>query len=105
MSKNSIPSLSPAELTDADEQIGIVHLVCGKTGAGEDFYAYISVKPSRYEEFMLIMSAGHEMNLEEFGDILKKGFGADPSPQVMKMMEDKYGIDHQMIQKLIAGQS
>lgn len=91
---------SAEQMEQADDNIGIVHLFSGKTGKGEDFYAYISVKPSRYEEFLLIARAGEEMNLEEFGKILKKGFGKEPMPDVVQHMKEKYGIDHDFLDNL-----
>ena len=88
------------QMEDADEKIGIVQIISGKTGKGEDFYAYLSIKPSRFEEFCLLAQAGDAMDIEEYGEILKKGFGKEPSPQVMREMEEKYGVDHNFIENL-----
>lgn len=87
---------------EADESVGIVHLISGTTAAGEDFYAYVSVKPSRYEEFVLIATALEQMNLEEFGQVLKKGFGKKPPPNVRKFMEETYNVDHDFMSKLLS---
>ena len=99
MQESIIPP-SREELLEADEEVGIVQLVTGKTGKGEDFYAYISVMPSKFEEFMLISRAKEAMNLPEFGEVLESGFGTEPSAEVKKMMEEKYGVDHDYLNTL-----
>lgn len=91
------------QLRVLDEEVGVVHILSGKTAKDEDFYVYISIKPSRYEDLLLIASAGDtSMDLTEFGDILESGFGRVPSAAVMKEMEDKYGVDHNFIVNLAA---
>ncbi len=84
---------SQEELVETDAHAGIVHLVTGKTGAGQDFYAYISVLPSRYEDFMLISRAREQMDLSEFGEIIESGFGAVPPKDVRRKLESRYDID------------
>lgn len=91
---------SEKELRDADDKVGIVHMINGKTGKGENFYAYISVRPSRYEDFVLISRAKEQMDLHEFGEILESGFGNEPPADVRRMMEEKYGVDHNFLGNL-----
>ncbi len=88
------------ELQDADATHGIVHIITGRDANGEPFYAYVSVKPSRYEEFLLITRAGEEMDLAEFGRILSAGFGEEPPNDVRARMEEKYGVDHNFLANL-----
>lgn len=87
-------------LEEADNSMGFVHLMMGKTGKGEDFYAYISVLPSRYEEFSLISRAKEQMNLHEFGDILESGFGHEPPPSIRHRMENSHNIDYTFMDKV-----
>ena len=75
-------------------------LVSGVTHKDEAFYACISVKPSCYEDMLLISRAGQAIDMTEFGDILESGFGHGPPQEVMRMMEEKYGVDHNFTSSL-----
>jgi hypothetical protein len=77
-----------------------VNLISGKTGKGEDFYAYVSILPSRYEDFTLISRAGEQMDIKEFGEVLLKGFGKKPPPEIRRQMEERYGVDHSFLTNL-----
>lgn len=94
------PMPSQAQLQEADGRLGIVHVISGKDANGKDFYAYVSVRPSRYEEFILISRAGEEMDVAEFGNVLESGFGREPSPEIRRHMEEKYGVDHHFLTNL-----
>ena len=87
------------EIHAADQSVGIVHLVSGKTAEQRDFFAYISVKPSRYEDFLLISRAREDMDLEEFGDIIYAAHG-HPTDDVRREMEEQFGVDHNFIDNL-----
>ncbi len=84
---------TPQQLKRVDEQLGIVHLMTGKTAQGEEFYAYINVRPSMYEEYCRKIAAHERMNLNDYGKILKKGLGAAPSEDVKRFMEEEYGLE------------
>lgn len=96
---NKLP-FSPADLKKADDHISIIHLIAGTTRAGEDFHAYISVKPSLYQEFIRKMADGGRVDIEKYGRILHKGFGKVPSEDVKKEMTEKFGIDHDFVRHL-----
>lgn len=83
----------PDLLKKMDEAIGIIRILSGRTAAGEDFYAYVSVRPSMYEEFSRKVDNGESMIVESYGKVLHKGFGLQPSDDVKRYMEDQYGID------------
>lgn len=87
------PPHTSDQLKQADEKIGIIQILTGRTAGGEDFYAYVSVRPSMYEEFCRKVEAREKMNVEEFGKILHKGYGNQPSDDVKHYMEERYGID------------
>ncbi len=94
-------SVPPEAFAKADQHASLVHLVNGKTGDGEDFFAYISVLPSRYEDFILISRAKEEMNLHEFGDVIECGFGMEPPEDVRRAMESRHDIDFTFHEKLV----
>ncbi len=83
--------LSRERMEKADADFGIVHLVSGRTAKGEDFYAYISVRPSVYDYFLAIMASGEAMDLGDFGEIIGKGFGKEPTSEAIQKMEADYG--------------
>ena len=89
---------TPEELKQADEHVGIIQLITGTTAKGEDFYAYVSVHPSLYQELVQKMMDGERMNVEKFGKVLKKGYGKQPSDEVKKHMEKTFGVDHKYMQ-------
>jgi hypothetical protein len=79
-------------LDAVDESIGIFQMV---TGVIEDkkFWAYLSMYPSRYEEYRARVEATEIVNLEEYGEVIEKGWGAEPPQEVIDRMTDQYGID------------
>lgn len=95
------PLYTPGELKQADERIGIIHLVSGTTAKGEDFYAYVSVRPSLYEEFLCKMADGEKMNVEKFGKVLKKDFGKEPSEEVKRQMKKEFNVDPDFMRHLV----
>jgi hypothetical protein len=92
--------MTTVQAPENDDKIGIVHLISGTTAQNELFYAYLCVKPSRYEDFFLVARGGEAMDLEEYGLLMKRGFGATPPDSVQKEMEDIYGVDHKLIEKI-----
>jgi hypothetical protein len=91
---------TPEQLKHADETIGIVQLISGTTAKGEAFYAYVKVKPSLYEEFVGKLLNGDKMDVDKYGKVLKKGFGAQPPDDVKKYMEESFGVDHNYMQRV-----
>lgn len=79
-------------LGNVDEAIGIITLVTGTTEDGREFWAYLSVPPSKYQAFEEAQKSGQYI-LTEFGDILKHGSGSAPPPEAVREMADAYGID------------
>lgn len=96
------PHFSPAQLKNTDKHIGIIHLISGTTAKGEDFFAYISVKPSLYEEFLSKMENGIRMDVDKYGKVLKKGYGKNPSAEVQQELIDKFGLDPNFMEHLTA---
>jgi hypothetical protein len=80
---------TPSELADTK----ILVLIQGVLESGAQHYAYLSVPFLQYAEFKQAEAAGH-YNPEDFGVILRHGEGA-PSPEVVAMMQETHGVDHQ----------
>lgn len=77
------------------DTLGIITLVSGETASGEAFWVYVSVPPSKYDEFLRVQERG-DYNLTDWGEILRYGDGQSPSPDIMAEMEEDYGIDHNL---------
>lgn len=80
-----------------DDHIGIIVLVRGERdddeGAREPFWAYLSVPPSKFEEFKEAEASG-VYNMNDYGEVLKYGLGeSDPPPEAVQEMQDEYGIN------------
>jgi len=87
-------------LRQADRRMGIVELCSGKTAWGEDFYAYLNVSPSKYEEYKKAHIIGGAVDLTEYGEVLEAGFGSEPTKQVREQMAKKYNIDRKFEEKI-----
>lgn len=95
---NNLPKFTPQQIKSVDRYVGIIHLVTGKTAKAEDFFAYVCVRPSFYEEFRNKLDKIETLNLEAYGKILYKGFGLRPSEDERRYMEEEFGIDHHFVE-------
>jgi hypothetical protein len=86
-------------LKQMDEDVNILTLVGGTLADGREHYAYVSIPPSKYEAFRAAEAKGN-YNLADFGKILFHADGREPSAQVMKDMEEKYGANHRFEEEL-----
>jgi hypothetical protein len=81
----------------ADNRSRIVMLAFGNMQHGNSMYwAYLAVKPTRYEEFRRIM-AGKKYNIQnfvkdEFGEVVVSGEGGLPPRDVTKKVAQLFGI-------------
>ncbi|MDP9126862.1 MAG: hypothetical protein M3N08_01190 [Pseudomonadota bacterium] len=87
------PPYTPEQLKMADERVGIIQLITGLTADGHDFYAYVSLRPSLYDEYCRKVEAKEKVDVEKFGRVLKKGFGKEPPEDVKRYMHETFGID------------
>ncbi len=97
---DSASASSRAVLAEIDARLGIVHLISGRTHDQRDFYAYLSIQPSHYEDFVRASQGNAEMNLLAFGDVLKKGLGGVPPEDVRREMEEKFGVQHVLLRSM-----
>ena len=82
-----------------DIEAHIVELCCLKDAAGRDFYVYMQIAPSRYEEFKSTLLLG-DVVLSGFGEALLVGEGPYPPPEVQREMELRYGVCHDLEERL-----
>lgn len=80
-------------LHELDSQGGIMVLVKGTLEDKTDFYAYISIHPSKYMAFLEAEKVGG-YKLTDYGTVLASGKGKEPSAEVVKEMEEVYGANH-----------
>src|SRR5437763_1785055 len=80
-----------------DSAARIIMLAFGNMEQGNGMYwAYVAVKPSRYEEFKRAM-AGKQYNIQnfvkdEFGEVVVSGEGGLPPRDVTKQVAQLFGI-------------
>lgn len=84
-----------------DDEVGFAVLVQGEI-KGEPFWAYLSVFPSQYDAFVEVQKTDEPYRLTDYGDILEYKIGEEsPSAEIMKAMEEKYGVDHGFESKIV----
>jgi hypothetical protein len=91
---------SSQQLTEADENTAILAYSNGKTEDGRPYYAYLAVKPSKYEEFYRRSAAKETFPLGQYGLILVSDFAVGPPPEVIKYMKETFGFDENYEQGL-----
>ncbi len=69
-----------------------IKLVQGKDRSEKEFYAYIRVFSDKLEKFNQLYSSNDlvDLDLSEYGEIIKSGWGNKPSEEVVKYMEDNH---------------
>ncbi|NDF12320.1 MAG: hypothetical protein EB060_05865 [Proteobacteria bacterium] len=80
--------------------VGILVLVRGKNAEGNARYAYAVIAPEKYFAFKEAEKNGR-YNLAEFGEVVAQGEG-EPMASIKAEMEEKYGADHGLEDKLMA---
>lgn len=89
------------ELVDADKDTAILCYTNGQLEDGRNYYAYIAVKPSKYQQFKKLTDARMGLTLGEYGEIIAGDFEASPPPAVVAEMREKYGFDENFAEKVI----
>lgn len=93
------PPLSPQSM--ADLLCTIMVLCRGVDDEGQDFWAYMCIKPSMAKPFREAMDGG-DVHLEEYGTIIETGPGRDVPVEVMQRMERDYGMNHHCEDDILA---
>ncbi|MCI5050045.1 MAG: hypothetical protein MRY32_06905 [Rickettsiales bacterium] len=76
-----------------DQQFYMVVLCQGKMASGEDYWAYLKIHPSKAKAFKKAQKKG-AFQLEEYGEVIEWGKGADVPDSVKARMEEE-GANHQ----------
>jgi hypothetical protein len=92
-SSGKLARSSQEELQQADATTAIIAYTNGTMADGRPYYAYLSVKPSKYREFYELSSARQSIVLNNYGKIIVSGFASTPPDEVVRFMADKYGFD------------
>ncbi len=88
------------EMKELDKDTAIIAFTNGHLDDAMPYYAYIAVKPSRYQEFYQMTKNRQTMIMGEYGTILMCGTTLTPPDDVVKQMEEEYGFDGQLETKL-----
>jgi len=92
---------SAGELAEADEKDSILAYTRGTMEDGTPYYAYVAVKPSKYQEFHARTVERRTMVLGDYGKVIAAGFEPEAPPEVVADMRQRYGIDDQYEEKLV----
>lgn len=77
-----------------DHDFGVAVLISGQI-EGHDFWAYVSVDPEKYEEFMKLHESGDHYILTDYGEVIEYGLDeSEPPEHIKEKMEREYGFDH-----------
>lgn len=87
----------------ADEEFGVIEFCTGKNADGRPVYCYVSVLPSKYEEYLEKVAAGDPFDPADYGRVIKSGEGRAPARDIMKEMERVYNIRHDF-EKMMEGE-
>ena len=89
-------SLNDRQFADMQKQIIKHGLVISLVNLFDEnhtpYYVYLSVKASRYQEFLSKMAKG-PFAFTEYGEVICDGIGLMPSPKVKAEIKEKYGFD------------
>ena len=77
-----------------EEDVGLATLVTGRI-EGEPFWAYVSIYPEKYQDFLSAHQRGDAYRLPDYGDILEYKVGEESPPDsIREKIERIYGLDH-----------
>jgi hypothetical protein len=84
-----------------DDVARVVMLTFGNMERGGMYWAYLAIKPSRYEEFKKI-SATKQYNIQNFvkdafGEVIVSGEGGLPPRDVTKQVAKLFGIPYNQL--------
>lgn len=85
---------------DIDDNVSILQFVTASHD-GKDFWAYLAMKPSRYEEYCARVLANEMVNLHDYGEVLEEGWGSEAPPEIQEKMAREYGAEPDFEEKLL----
>lgn len=80
---------------DVDDSVGIIQLICGEVNH-RPFWAYVSMFPSTYMEYIQKVEAHEKVNVEEYGVVIDTGWEAYPPQEVQDRMKKDFGADNNL---------
>lgn len=84
---------SKDEWAKADEKFSVYVLTQGVSAEKVPFWAYLAIPPSKYLAYKNAeMNEG--MTLSDYGEVIAMGMGYDPPEDIMRQMEEEFGVDH-----------
>jgi hypothetical protein len=96
--KIKVPTAEELAASDADSSV--IVLSCGAIEDGTPYWAYISVKPSKYQEFMRESDLHKPINFDDYGVILKCGLEEDVPDSIKEEMKREHGVDENYLARL-----
>ncbi len=79
---------------DKIEELGIelIKLISGKDKSDKPFYAYVRIFSEKLEEFTNLDNSYDlkSINVSEYGEIIKSGWGKTPSEEVKEYMKENH---------------
>jgi hypothetical protein len=90
------------ELATADEQVRIITYTPGTMADGNPCYAYVAVKPSKFQQFRALTAAKTPFILNDYGTVVAAGFGTLPAPEVIEDMRKRFGMDEHFENNILA---
>lgn len=103
MTDKQIPfpaDFDPTQLTELDDDYGVMELISAEKSDGTKAWAYITIKPSLYLEYTQKVINGESITLADYGQILQTGDGEAPPDIVREDMEERFGADHAFSERL-----
>jgi hypothetical protein len=84
-----ITQISTEEWQEIDIEAGILQYLAGNLN-GQDYWAYVVMRPSRYAEYCTLIQGEHDIELGDFGEIIEDGYDKEPPEDVRKRIEHDY---------------
>lgn len=88
------------DFAQADKEVALVQFATGKFKDDSDYWAYVSIPPSKYVAFKEAEESGKPICFEDFGEIIAEGSGTAPPDDVREEIETKYGLDSELESKI-----
>jgi hypothetical protein len=79
-----------------DNNARVIMLAFGKMDNGGQYWVYVAVKPSRFDEFQLAMASKkyniQDFEHDEYGEVIVSGEGILPPQEVTKQVADIFNV-------------
>ncbi len=91
---------SAEELAALDADSFVIVLDRGTDMEGRPYWAYIAVKPSKFEEFMRLTETGENKIFADYGTILKYGYDKEVPAHIKEEMKREHNCDENYMENL-----